>query len=641
MRLLTGHAETATCSPLRRRSDRSPAAHDRWREYGVTLTGLLALEVQMASRTETAIDRPSTYERFQILVDDPAEDPRLGFREYADAFAQIVCGSPPRFAVGIFGNWGSGKTTLMRAIMARIEGRDDVIPVWFNAWRYEREQELIVPLLDVLREALLNWAADEAPARPARVRDRARVAAAALGKAARAIAAGVTLSARTPGGFIEAKIEGERIVAAASEKRDKGEKGETDDDPVSLYHASFVSMAESVRGFVTAGGRRRRGEDHPLPQRRIVVFVDDLDRCLPLNALSVLESMKLFFDLEGFVFVAGLDQQVIERAIEIKYADPRDGAAITGRTPKDETGAEAPHEQRRGNGAGTITGRDYVKKIFQVPFGLPPIDRSLLDQLVDQLVEGTSLATPQRRELKGRVLKHLAYFSDETGVNPREVKRLINAYTLQLKLLSLRLGDVDCDSILALQIMAFRPDWERIWRRLEADPDGFMERLEQGLANATQTDIVWVDGEPLPPRFVDYISDGPAKPLRTNRRLAAYLSSSQASHSSDPTILKAQADADAIKRLVHRVNETDRAQLSAAIHEKLAPLKSSILSTPWGSSLVGLISRLEEDASALAAVDADVEPPRIDEWTHRFRARLDRLDNDLRDMRERYSLRPT
>jgi hypothetical protein len=46
--------------------------------------------------------------------------------------------------------------------------------------------------------------------------------------------------------------------------------------------------------------------------RRVVVYVDDLDRCLPPSALEVLESMKLFFDLDGFVCVVGLDQQVIE-----------------------------------------------------------------------------------------------------------------------------------------------------------------------------------------------------------------------------------------------------------------------------------------------------------------------------------------
>jgi hypothetical protein len=82
------------------------------------------------------------------------------------------------------------------------------------------------------------------------------------------------------------------------------------DDPVSFYHASFNAMKEAIREFVA-------GTD-----RRIVVFVDDLDRCLPNNAPEVLESMKLFFDLEGFVFVVGLDQSVIERAIELKYETP-------------------------------------------------------------------------------------------------------------------------------------------------------------------------------------------------------------------------------------------------------------------------------------------------------------------------------
>jgi predicted KAP-like P-loop ATPase len=52
---------------------------------------------------------------------------------------------------------------------------------------------------------------------------------------------------------------------------------------------------------------------------RVVVLVDDLDRCLPTNALDVLESMKLFFDLPGFVFVVALDEEVVERAIRAKF----------------------------------------------------------------------------------------------------------------------------------------------------------------------------------------------------------------------------------------------------------------------------------------------------------------------------------
>src|SRR5581483_1839172 len=95
--------------------------------------------------------------------------------------------------------------------------------------------------------------------------------------------------------------------------------------------------------------------------RRVVVFIDDLDRCLPLNALEVLESMKLFFDLEGFVFVVGLDQAVIERSIELKYG---------------------PAEPAAGR---QITGSDYVKKIFQVPFGLPRIPTDQIHLFFDHL----------------------------------------------------------------------------------------------------------------------------------------------------------------------------------------------------------------------------------------------------------------
>jgi hypothetical protein len=590
--------------------------------------------------TDSRQPRESEYANFRILVDDPAEDPALGFPEYADAFAEVVALSPPRFAVGIFGSWGSGKTTLMRAILKRIENRDDIIPVWFNAWRYEREEHLIIPLLDVLREALLKWAEEneqEATTQPTVV-ERARGAAAAMGGAARAIARGISFSAGLPGGFARATLDLDKV------RTDSPEDGVS--DPVSLYHGSFVTMADAVEGFITAGARPRPDRPQVVPRRRIVVFIDDLDRCLPLNALTVLESMKLFFDLDGFVFVAGLDQQVIERAIELRYADPREPP------PKEPSPNGAAADRLPGrplpSSSGAITGRDYIKKIFQVPFGLPPVDRGELERLVSRLVEARGMGAAQKRDLTGRILGHLNYFSDERGVNPREIKRLINAYTLQAKLMSLKLSKadpgakVDLDTILALQVIAFRPDWERIWRRLEADPDGFVDRLNQGLkkARAQRDDTAWVDGEPLPPRLVDYVTKGPGKRMLRNTKLKAYLSSSQASHSSDPLILQAQAAVDDLRRYTRDVNEnTDRVRLSASLHERLDALLSAIaMATGWARDVKPLVSRLERDASELAAVGPDGPQVPIGDWTNGFRARLDRLDNDLRELRDRHNL---
>lgn len=63
------------------------------------------------------------YDSFKVLVDDPATNPSLGFDDYASTLADVIQTSTPRFAIGIFGSWGSGKTTLMRAIEDRLRAR--------------------------------------------------------------------------------------------------------------------------------------------------------------------------------------------------------------------------------------------------------------------------------------------------------------------------------------------------------------------------------------------------------------------------------------------------------------------------------------------------------------------------------------
>jgi hypothetical protein len=168
-----------------------------------------------------------------------------------------------------------------------------------------------------------------------------------------------------------------------------------------------------------------------------------------------------------------------------------------------------------------------------------------------------------------------------------------------------------------------------------------MDRLENGLRQTQRGEAVWVDGEPLPPRLVDYLTKGPAKQLRENTMLKVYLSSSQASHTSNPLILQAQAAVDDLRRFTRDVNEnTDRARLSAVLHSRLDQLKSTMSQATWARDLQTLLSRLESDASELAAGGDAPEVP-IDQWIDGFRARLDRLDNDLRDLRDRFSLRAT
>jgi hypothetical protein len=83
---------------------------------------------------------------FQLISDQPLIEGKsiewdgLGFKEYADALGHAAWATPGPFTFGIFGEWGVGKTSLMRLIENSLNTKhnEKVLTVWFNAWRYER-----------------------------------------------------------------------------------------------------------------------------------------------------------------------------------------------------------------------------------------------------------------------------------------------------------------------------------------------------------------------------------------------------------------------------------------------------------------------------------------------------------------------
>ena len=91
------------------------------------------------------------------------------------------------------------------------------------------------------------------------------------------------------------------------------------------------------------------------PNFKIVVFVDDLDRCSPKKALEVLESIKVFLGMEGFIYIIGLSHDIVTKLIDIEYEK---------------------------NG---VKGEQYIKKIIQIPITLP---KWINDDII-KLVEGS------------------------------------------------------------------------------------------------------------------------------------------------------------------------------------------------------------------------------------------------------------
>ena len=140
---------------------------------------------------------------------------------------------------------------------------------------------------------------------------------------------------------------------------------------------------------------------------RVVVFIDDLDRCLPENVLNVLETIKLFLGTEKCIFVLGVDMGVIAKSIDVRYKD---------------------FAMKSDGGKSLISGDRYLEKIIQLIFQLPPIRPGDIERFIAEL------------DLPKFYEPYIGMISS-IEQNPRKVKRLLNNLELQRTLAS-RIKDI-------------------------------------------------------------------------------------------------------------------------------------------------------------------------------------------------------
>ena len=126
------------------------------------------------------------------------------------------------------------------------------------------------------------------------------------------------------------------------------------------------------------------------PLERIVLYIDDLDRCPPRRVVEVLEAVHLMLALELFVVVVAVDARWLIRSLEYHYRELfSTGDGLVPTAP-----ASSPEADAEGGPASPV---DYLDKIFQIPYVLaPPPPAAMASYLRSLLPRASSpTAAPQ------------------------------------------------------------------------------------------------------------------------------------------------------------------------------------------------------------------------------------------------------
>jgi predicted KAP-like P-loop ATPase len=277
----------------------------------------------------------------------------LNFGVVADACAKLLQqarGVP--ISVGISGGWGAGKSSLVRMIEDRLKkaetpGQNTYVVVTFNPWLYQDFEGARSALLQLVGDEVLRLAENNVPLLKKAKRLLQRINLLRLAQLGGEVAA--TLYTGVPvgsvgkavlkvGGFFGLGGSDDQDDDDAKEEGGKDEE-EKDKSDALIKPAEPVSLPNEIQAF-------RNALEELLEELKItlVVFVDDLDRCLPKTAISTLESIRLLLFLKRSAFVIAADNEFIRGAVRVHF---------------------------EGTNISSDVATNYLDKLIQVPLHVP------------------------------------------------------------------------------------------------------------------------------------------------------------------------------------------------------------------------------------------------------------------------------
>lgn len=206
----------------------------------------------------------------------------------------------------VFGAWGSGKTSFLKLLRKQYRESGSTT-VWFEPWRYEREDHLLVPLMVEISGTIAHRITQD-NVKQAALETGKRL----IGRAARAVL-------RTGGKVVERHLGVDPYQIGESFLEQYGETSTDWTESLSETEKFRQGLYDMIE--LAAGAAAQEAENGGRLQYPVAVFIDDLDRCDPAQVRRLLESIKLFLDAPGCIFFIALDEEQVQFALSKPYQE--------------------------------------------------------------------------------------------------------------------------------------------------------------------------------------------------------------------------------------------------------------------------------------------------------------------------------
>lgn len=398
----------------------------------------------------------------------------LNYDETAALVADLISQERLRpLSVGVFGGWGAGKSSLIQMTKTRFEDNDDYIVLNFDAWLYQGFDDARASLLHSIGEALRN-AASETEGLSEKIKqftariDRLRVLGLVAELGAAAVGFPVFGAINRGAAAASSALQGDRSAENLADIRDaagdiaqrsagllRPPENAAPPDEVKAFRSEFSEILDSIG-------------------KTLVVFIDNLDRCLPRNTIHTLEAVRLFLFLPRTAFVIAADEEMIRLSVADHYSlsSPR---LVTDYLDKFvQVGVRVPRpgsleirayllqlwlEAQPGESAFSADQlkqiQKYIEKHLRETWKGDELDLSSLEAAVGGtagLSGEQRLAIKEAFYLSSRIAPILAKSKRVSG-NPRIIKRLLN--TVRARLFVAKRRGMGLDEALILKLALF------------------------------------------------------------------------------------------------------------------------------------------------------------------------------------------